>query len=243
VPEWQCPACGIAYHKYQAYLQRARKAVTPLQADAAPPQVTADSSIWSLLAANIFTLIAAVYLDWSVSSLMLIYWCQSIAIGISYFLRILSLEKFSTENFRINNRPVDPTPATKFQVGVFFLFHYGFFHLGYFIFLNFGQDEPLALDNTYWICITAFIINHLWSYRYNRDLDRMGTPNIGTMMFTPYLRIIPMHLTLIFGGLYIDTQLSLLLFGVLKTLADAGMHLVEHAQLRKLRNPAADDRQ
>jgi hypothetical protein len=44
-------------------------------------------------------------------------------------------------------------------------------------------------------CTVAFALNHLWSYRYNTQLARQGTPAIGTLMFTPYLRVLPMHFT------------------------------------------------
>jgi hypothetical protein len=233
-PAWQCPVCGIAYHKYQGYLERARRAVTPLQADDPVPRWSADGSVWSLLGANALVVVAALYLDWSATSLMLVYWSQSVVIGISYFFRILSLEKFSTENFRINNRPVDPTPATKIQVAGFFAMHYGFFHVVYFVFLIADPEDTVSLDAAFWLCAAAFALNHFWSYRYNRDLDRQGTPNIGTLMFTPYLRIVPMHFTIILGGMLIYSAATLLLFGGLKTLADAGMHLAEHGRLRKV---------
>ena len=49
-------------------------------------------------------------------------------------------------------------------------------------------------------------------------------------MFYPYARIIPMHLTIIFGSSFGGT---LPLFLVLKTFADAIMHVVEHNVLRK----------
>lgn len=89
----------------------------------------------------------------------------------------------------------------------------------------------------FWACTAVFAVNHLWSYRYNRDLDRQGTPNIGTLMFTPYLRIVPMHMTIIFGGLFVHAGAGLLLFGTLKTAADVAMHVAEHAQIKKIRGP------
>lgn len=52
-------------------------------------------------------------------------------------------------------------------------------------------------------------------------------------MFYPYLRIIPMHLTIIFG--HAMDQSAMVLFMILKTLADAGMHMIEHHLFRKPR--------
>jgi hypothetical protein len=50
-------------------------------------------------------------------------------------------------------------------------------------------------------------------------------------MFYPYLRIIPMHFTIIFGSMLPQGMLPL--FVLLKTGADAGMHLVEHWLFRR----------
>lgn len=247
-PAWQCPACGIAYNKYQSYLERARKIATPPSAGDVAPDWTEDGSVWSLIAANVLSLVIAFYQDWSTVSLMTIYWAQSVIIGIANVFRMLTLDRFSTENFTMNDRRVEPTTATKIQVALFFTVHYGFFHLIYLVFLvAFMSDKRLSGTSTeevlfepwFWVCIAAFALNHFWSYRYNHDMDRQGTPNIGTLMFTPYLRIMPMHLTFIFGGMFMHTGGSLMLFGVLKTLADVGMHAVEHAQLKKVRGGTA----
>jgi hypothetical protein len=236
-PAWQCPACGIAYHKHQAWLAqaraRAKQVVVPPRPGEASPPIVVDGSVWSLVAANVLALAIALYQGWPAAMLMLLYWGQSVVIGVSYMLRILSLEKFSTENFKINDRPVRPTPAVKRQVAFFFLFHYGFFHVAYLMFLLIdAHKQGVAFDAWFWGCTAVFALNHLWSYRYNRDLDRRGTPNIGTLMFTPYIRIVPMHLTIIFGSML--PGISLALFGLLKTLADIGMHFVEHGRLKQV---------
>jgi len=238
-PSWQCPACGIAYHKYAAYLARARQGaqsiVTPPRAGEAAPVAALDGSVWMLVAANVLALGVALWQGWGPAPLMLLYWGQSVIIGVANVFRILALDRFSTENFTMNNRPVDPTPATKRQVAGFFAMHYGLFHVGYLVFIVAGpRGEPLT--PWFWACTAAFALNHLWSYRYNRDIDRQGTPNIGTLMFTPYLRIVPMHVTIIIGGgLFFGGKGGLLLFALLKIVADVLMHLVEHSQLQKVR--------
>lgn len=238
-PAWQCPACGIAYHKYPAYLRAvrsgARSIVTPPAAGEAAPQVVLDGSVWSLVAANVLAVGVALWQGWGAAPLMLLYWGQSVVIGIANVFRMLALERFSTENFTINNRPVEPTTATKIQVAAFFAVHYGFFHFVYLMFIGFRGGAESLVSPWFWACTAAFALNHLWSYRYNRDLDRQGTPNIGTLMFTPYIRIVPMHLTIIFGGMLFDGRFALLLFGALKTVADVVMHFVEHAQLQRVR--------
>jgi hypothetical protein len=155
------------------------------------------------------------------------------------------LKEFSTKGFTENGHPVEPTEETKNRNARFFLMHYGFFHLVYFIFLLvFSQAGMLgsALNSADLIYIipTAllFLGNHIYSYRYNRPRD-IGKPNIGTLMFYPYARIVPMHITLILG---VFLGGPLLLFLLLKTLADVIMHIVEHrvllkGQVRQTENP------
>jgi hypothetical protein len=236
-PAWQCPACGIAYNKYAAYLAKARQtAIAPRAGDAVPPW-SLDGSVWMLLLVNVAILAYALYDRWDAVTLMAAYWAQSVLIGIANVFRLLALDRFSTEGFKIGGKSVDPTPAVKRQTAIFFAIHYGFFHFGYFVFLmSMAKANTPLFDAGFWLCTVAFGINHVWSYRYNAALDRQGTPNIGTLMFTPYLRIIPMHITIVIGALFIHSAAGMILFGVLKTFADLGMHLIEHAQLRKVRS-------
>jgi hypothetical protein len=189
-----------------------------------------DASAWSLVAANAVALLIALVSGWELVDLMAVYWVQSVIIGGSYFLRILSLERFSTENFRINDQPVDPTPETKRKTAFFFLLHFGGFHAAYLIFIVTETPGGFVPGFAFLVCAVAFAINHAFSYRHNLEADRRGTPNIGTMMFTPYLRVIPMHLTIVFGAVALGTS-GVLLFGLLKLGADVVMHHVEHRVL------------
>lgn len=215
------------------------------KADAAAP-ITAqprgnlfqDWSLWLLLLANGVTILLAVTQNWNVLALMWVYWFQSIVIGFFNFLRIRQLKEFSTEGLTINGRPAEPTQETKNYVARFFLLHYGTFHLVYFIFLlvfsltgMFSSADENALNSAdlKYILPTAllFLGNHVFSYFYNRPRDT-GRQKIGTLMFYPYARIVPMHLTIILG---VFLGGGLLLFLLLKTLADVVMHVVEHSVL------------
>jgi hypothetical protein len=230
VPAWQCPACGIAYHKYAAFQARARAAMRPPQS--VPPPAAWDGSLWALVTTNLLSLVVAVATDWNLCSVMFLYWAQSVIIGLSNVVRILALDRFSTENFRINDREVEPTPAVKRQTAFFFLVHYGMFHAIYLVFLIGLADALASADFAFAVCVVLFALNHAWSHRYNVSLDRRGTPNIGTLMFTPYIRIVPMHLAIVAGGAFGDSAVALALFMLLKTGADATMHVVEHRRLQ-----------
>ena len=166
---------------------------------------------------------------------MWIYWFQSVIIGLFNFIRILQLKEFSTKGLTINGQSTKPIPVIKTFYAFFFLVHYGIFHFAYFLFLLAGTftkaygNAPNIIEFKY-IFLTAFLffINHLFSYFYNREKDAKKQ-DIGLLMFYPYVRIIPMHLTIIFGSIL---GVGLLFFLMLKTLADGLMHIIEHAPTR-----------
>lgn len=190
-----------------------------------------DRSVALLVFSNLVTIVFAVVQKWDVGYIMWIYWGQSVIIGCFNWRRILDLKQFSTEGFRINDRPVEPTRATQVQTAWFFLFHYGFFHFIYSVFLI--QEKKVQSDTPIIgivMCVLMFLVNHAFSYRHNRERDAERIPNIGTIMFFPYARIVPMHLTIIFGKAFLKGSAGeLLLFLGLKTIADVVMHMVEHS--------------
>ena len=193
-----------------------------------------DRSMVVLLLSNLVTIVLAVYQHWDVFVLMWIYWGQSVIIGYFNVRRIMDLKEFSTDGFRINNRSVKPTPETQRQTAIFFALHYGIFHLGYLVFLSVDTKVAGGFPLFYvLLCIGVFYLNHRFSYRYNREQEQDRVPNIGSIMFFPYIRIIPMHLMIVAGvSVFGGSTGALIIFLLLKTAADAAMHFVEHAMAR-----------
>jgi hypothetical protein len=193
-----------------------------------------DSSVWGLLIANLVTIVLAVMQDWSLVLVMWVYWCQSVIIGLFNFWRMMTLKRFSTKGISSSNGPVLPTQRTKREMAWFFLAHYGMFHGAYLAFLFSGlfQDRPAFFAPGPLLMVLLFFVNHAWSFFRNRRREADAVPNIGMLMMLPYARIIPMHLTLVFGGLFINSKFWLVFFLLLKTLADLIAHVAEHARRR-----------
>lgn len=181
------------------------------------------NSVIALLLTNLIVIVLAVWQNWDLLTMAWIYWFQSVIIGLFQVKKMLDLENFSTRNFEIYGQSVLPNQETKIKTVIFFIFHYGFFHFTYAIFLyvNGGFSGSSIL-----VPIIIFFINHLFSYKENKELDKQKRKNIGHMMSFPYLRIIPMHLIVVFGSL--SGTGSLVFFLILKTIADVVMHLKEH---------------
>ena len=213
-----------------------------------------DRSTKLLVFSNIIIIIFAILEGWNLSNVLWVYWSQSVIIGYFNYKRILKLENFITENFKMNGRSFNPTESSKKQVANFFLMHYGFFHFGYFMFLNIAHSFSFGGNDTgisfiinilvFIASIITFYFNHKASHELNHQEDLKGRVNIGTLMFMPYARIIPMHLIIIFGGLFVvsgtidgisvSSIITLTFFLILKTIADVIMHKIEHSFLRKI---------
>jgi len=189
-----------------------------------------DPSLWGVVFGNLISLYLATVQEWSLHQIMWVYWSQSVIIGVTNVIRILSLKEFSTTGLTMNDRAVPETQEAKNQVAWFFAFHYGFFHLGYAAFLWKQMplsDVPIGDMALMMFAVSAFVGSHSYSLLHNMRMDfRQQKPNLGTLMFYPYLRIIPMHLTIFVGENY--PSIGILSFMGLKTLADAGTHMVEH---------------
>ncbi len=184
-------------------------------------------SQWSLLLANLFTIFVASLQRWTLADVMWVYWIQSVIIGVFQFLKILDLKNFSTEGVKINGESVNPTESTKKFMAYFFLLHYGIFHLTYFVFLAVGIDHTKITG----LVITGltFFFNHLISYLSNKESDANQIQNIGQVMAKPYIRIIPMHLSLFFANRFLPGGAPIFL--TVKTVVDLISHSLEHRQI------------
>jgi len=178
---------------------------------------------------------------WQIVDVMLVYWVQSVIIGYYNYHRIMDLKEFSTKNFRMNNKRPDPTPETKKSLARFFALHYGIFHAAYLGFILGRESGAIGLSSIGIVaCIVAFVLNHRYSYQYNKERDSQRVPNIGTIMLFPYARIVPMHITIAIAASQTGgSPKTLFIFLVLKTVADIIMHMIEHANARQKRPGAS----
>ena len=192
-----------------------------------------DRSLTFLLLTNLAVLAGAVSRHWNVTDLLWIGWGQSVMIGYYNVYRIVDLDRFSTDGFLNGIHPLKPTCETQRCTAVGFALHYGMVHLVYAVFLltTYRIDPDFPIAGTL-ICVLAFWFTHRYSYHYNRERD-VDVPNIATLLFFPYVRVIPMNLVLLLGGQYVgEDMLALALLLIIKTAVDLAMHLIEHMLAR-----------
>ena len=210
------------------------------------------TSTMSLIFSNLLVVFFAIVDGISANEVLWIYWSQSVIIGIFNFIKMVTLKKFSTEGFKQGKKQMLPTRATAISSAVFFLFHYGFFHLIYAIFLGafseFSYSSGSNSGSKYFLLSAGmFFISYLIEFINSRKEQSDELPNIGFIMFAPYARIIPMHLTIIFGGFIgaagsifsTNTNLAIIiLFIGIKTIVDLITHSID---FRKLMKQSAND--
>jgi hypothetical protein len=188
-----------------------------------------DLSLLPLLVSNGLAIWWAARDHLSLQTVMMIYWSQSVAIGVVNVLRILALREYSTEDFRMGG-PLSPSAGTKLKIAGFFALHYGFFHVVYLVFILAAMTRGHVDVNVPFVLYGAalFAGADLAALALHWNSETRGR-NIGRVMFAPYARIVPMHLAIIFGGFVnFHPGLTLWLFQGLKTIADVLTHLVHH---------------
>jgi len=193
-----------------------------------------DTSVLGLIASNMLILVWALLEKWDLVFLMWVYLAQSLIIGFFWFFTIVTYKnayrKYTKDPLELPNRL---NAFSRLGVGLCFLFHFGFFHLGYTFFLFANTDftkETFEFPVTAFAIFAAFFFANqlVLSIRFARK-EAHKPANIAKLMVFPYARIIPMHFTIILGGWAsekgVNPQLSLLIFLALKTAADVIMHI------------------
>lgn len=130
------------------------------------------------------------------TSIIWLYWCQSVLIGVFNFFDMVTLKNADVRNMTINGKPATVKQA-KGCLPIFFLFHYGIFHIVYLVFLL--VDFKLSDTNFTYLkwALGGVLLHQVIHFIQNKTTYSGESRNIGTMFFMPYLRIVPMHLTIL----------------------------------------------
>ncbi|MFT3805691.1 DUF6498-containing protein [Arenimonas sp.] len=181
----------------------------------------------ALIGANALTLAFALALDWSAGMLLWPYFLQNLVIGWYATKRMGALRRFSTEGFTSNDQPVPENREGKRSTVNFFVLHFGLFHLFYLVFLCAMAPFRGMLD---FLLILAGGVSFVFAQRKTCaaqiEADAQGRPNLGAMMFMPYMRVLPIHIAIAFGAIALGTA-GTIGFVVLKTLADIGLDRID----------------
>jgi hypothetical protein len=208
------------------------------------PKDTDRLTILGLIAANVIVIAAALILQWDMFELMWVYWTQSVIIGFFWLLRILTHQNlYWTGMSGEEPKPVYMKRLYRFPAGLFFVVHYGAFHWAFSVFLRMhiaGERRPVPVTMVIFsACL--FFIEEVISFLRRPRAQRTARAPLNRFLAWPYARVIPMHVT-VFVAFIIEILREtgvirdfsqpyrvalLVLFLVLKTIADVSMHIRE----------------
>jgi hypothetical protein len=179
----------------------------------------------SLIVANLVPVFGVLFLQWDVGAILLLYWLESVIIG------VLNIPKILAAKGNIFG---------KIFTCAFFSAHYGGFCAGHGVFLKEMFDVDLSLQALFaWgpmtIAAISFFISHFVSMMVNyfgKGENRKRTSS--EQMFVPYGRVIVMHITILGGGLLMQSfgapVFALLVLIAFKTFIDLAAHNKEHSE-------------
>ena len=192
----------------------------------------ASTSVLLLVGANLIPLAGAVFLDWDLGAIMLLYWAESAIIGVFNLCKMVAIGGWSGV-----------------FLGAFFLVHFGGFMAGHFIFISalFLENSREAAANSggvrgmldmflpLWPALLALSVSHGYSFFANfLGRGEYRSRKLNKQMSEPYSRIILMHLVIIFGGALSMAMgratPALVLLIAAKIAVDVRAHLKEHRE-------------
>lgn len=184
-----------------------------------------------LLLCNAVPLLGALFLDWKLLSIIVVYWAESAVVGLYNIIRMM----------------MAPVERKAFMIP-FFIFHYGFFMLGHYVaivifgiftgdrsMVNIGLFAPFYTDRTVLSAVLAMFVSHGVSFfqNYIGRKEYLGT-TVDVQMIRPYERIVVMHVAILASAFAIALTdfdrpvTAVVILILLKTILDFHSHRREH---------------
>jgi hypothetical protein len=186
-------------------------------------KIFSDPALYLLIILNVYFIYEYKDEPGKYTTIIWIFWMQSVLIGLFNFFELITTKNLETKGFKVNDKEVDSVKA-RGCYSWFFLVHYQFFHLGYFIFLavdtNWKYIDLVFLKYAF----LALLVNQTVVFIRHKQSYSQHAPNLGFMFFLPYLRIIPMHMMILLPA-FLGWEPSVV-FLVLKAVFDIIGHLI-----------------
>ena len=221
--------------------------------------MTKRASSLVLILANLIPVIGVLLYEWNVLSILLLYWTESVIIGVLNVARMAVSDSGNVLQgvLALADRPIpDEVRANMPQIGgsvlkyiliPFFVVHYGMFCYGHLMaVVGIFGDGGISLrastslfeywQPTFWIAVVAVFASHLYSFMANFIGEgEYKRANLMLLMHRPYGRIIAMHVAIVLGAglvMWLGSPLPMLLILILiKTGLDMRLHEKERSKL------------
>jgi len=204
---------------------------------------TKPTVLFTLVLANLIPLFGVLFFGWDASTILFLYWCENIVIGIYNFKKIKKAQGKPTPKDTIeltgymSNNKSAADVKSKTLLALFFAIHYGMFTFvhGIFVLILFGI--PDISSRSFFLALTSLFISHGISYYQNFIGNKeymQASPQ--RIFIQPYRRVIIMHLTILASGFFIhrvgEPLVGLIILIIIKIFIDIYTHTHEHKKLQ-----------
>lgn len=172
-------------------------------------------------------------------AIVIFFLIQSMIYGLGHLIKMGFLQPEQVVPWLMNGKLTPFTTTAKIGLMLFFCVHYYIFHFMYGIFLNFvdfpgeGIGRLHLLFPEIWIFIIGYFIALPSEIRWAKKMQW----NLGTLMFSPYLRVVPVHLLIVLGAFVTKEKIPwvdpFLIFLILKIASDVGYHFITKHQIKR----------
>ncbi|MFC1722259.1 DUF6498-containing protein [Patescibacteria group bacterium] len=192
------------------------------------------NSLISLILVNLYPIVGVIFFGWNLSSILFLYWFENLVLGFYNVLKMLMAQKPNVRGVQISGIGGKRNDFSKKAMVLFFVVHYGMFTFVHGIFLLAMVANNFVFQLGLLTPIILLFVSHGVSYFTNfigkREYERVSSEDL---MISPYLRIMVMHLTVIFGSWFIiriNGQMigPLVVLTIIKTIVDLLSHAYEH---------------
>lgn len=200
-------------------------------------QVFKNPSTVILILSNLIPLFGVLFLEWNIFSILILYWAETAVIGLYTIFKIIIFHRWKA-----------------IVLAPFFVVHFGIFMFGHLIFIvvlfanpdglssyNIGNTPSylliVSLVKPLAIAFSSLVLSHGYSFFVNYVGNKEYLERTKDPFFSPYGRIVIMHLTILFGGFLSmilgNAVFALVLMVIMKIIVDALFHMRQHGLLRR----------
>ena len=193
-------------------------------------RILTDPAFWGLIILNVIFILQYYSDPRKYTSIIWLYWCQSVLLGFFNFLVMVTAKE--------GNIPEENSSRSIGSSPVFMLFHYEFFHLVYFIFLL-VQFSVRNIDFHFLkYGLLMVIASHVIVFIQHRNKYNRYRGN-NQMFYMAYLRIIPMHFTILLPA-FLNWKPALI-FLILKSVFDVIGHIITTPYYWNIKNTKPEE--
>ncbi|TVQ34843.1 MAG: DUF3137 domain-containing protein [Wenzhouxiangella sp.] len=176
-----------------------------------------------LVLVNLIPVIGVLFWDWSVYTLVLLFWAENLIVGAFNVARMWVLWRLRNDSKMIVMIP-------------FFCLHYGLFmlvHLMFLIWMFRPEGESVLPLGVLWVPFLALAVSHgvsFFTHFMGRGEYKEAKPD--DLMSLPYARVLVLHVTILVGGFLVaymgEPLVALIVLVMAKILIDVAAHRREH---------------